>query len=1065
MKLTTLRLSMLAGVLLLLAASTAGVLAQGVTTASINGTVKSTTGEALPGANVMVVHTSSGTTYGTTTREDGRYNIVGLRVGGPYTLTVTFVGFAKQERRDLFLQLAQDVRQDFALSEQAIQAGEVVVMAERSAVLSAARTGAATNVVREQMDRLPTISRSFQDYYKLSPYFNGVGSNVAGRNNRYNNIQVDGANFNDMFGLGGTGTPGGQGGVTPISLEAIEEFQIVVSPFDVRQAGFTGAGINAITRSGTNALRGSAFYNTRNEDFAGVSPDALQAKLPPFTNRSYGVRIGGPIMENRLFFFGTAEFARADAPFTRTFDQLTYGTDSFTAYEDSLNILSNYLRTKYGYETGPWKSIARPDNSDKVFLRFDYNLSESHKLTARWNYLDATTHNSPSRFRGTQDIYSENAAYELRNKTNSLAIQLSSLFGNMASNELIIGYNNQLDQPVYKGQPFPTVEIRTRSAKPGANTSDNRLAIGSEEFRHQNELEQNVIEITDNFSLYLRNHIVTVGAKLDMIKFRNLFIPDNFGFYLYNTIGQFMAGGRPASYAYRYSATSNPLQEANWGYRQFGFYVQDEWTVSPTLKLVGGLRFDVPTYTDSPNNNAAFEATFGLKTSEPPKTSIAISPRLGFNWAVDEDRNTQVRGGVGVFYGRYPAVWVSNQYSNTGVDFYTVTAAPSTFIADPYGQPKTATTLPTAEVNITDRDFKAPSILRVNFAIDQRLPYDLVASIEGIFSESQNEVYYQNINLAGVKSRLVGENREMWSTVTTATGAYSTTGRTKDTKFTAVYLVKNTDQGSNANIIVQLQRQSFADGLYANLGYTWGLAKDIGGTNSTTASSGWRFNMTRGNPNDPVLSFADGDRTHRIFGTVSYRHDWGWNNLATTVGLFYNGLSGRAYSFRIAGDVNGDGLSDNDLAYIPKDASDIVLVTSTGTAAPRSDYDALMAYIDGDSYMKENKGKISERNAARSPWSSQLDLRVSQELPSIMGHKLEVTFDVTNLTNLMNKEWGWVRLANDTPLLTFHSVATTTTDAANAGKARYRWTGNPTTDTPSNTLSRWTAQFGIRYTF
>ena len=427
MKLTTLRLSMLAGVLLLLAASTAGVLAQGVTTASINGTVKSTTGEALPGANVMVVHTSSGTTYGTTTREDGRYNIVGLRVGGPYTLTVTFVGFAKQERRDLFLQLAQDVRQDFALSEQAIQAGEVVVMAERSAVLSAARTGAATNVVREQMDRLPTISRSFQDYYKLSPYFNGVGSNVAGRNNRYNNIQVDGANFNDMFGLGGTGTPGGQGGVTPISLEAIEEFQIVVSPFDVRQAGFTGAGINAITRSGTNALRGSAFYNTRNEDFAGVSPDALQAKLPPFTNRSYGVRIGGPIMENRLFFFGTAEFARADAPFTRTFDQLTYGTDSFTAYEDSLNILSNYLRTKYGYETGPWKSIARPDNSDKVFLRFDYNLSESHKLTARWNYLDATTHNSPSRFRGTQDIYSENAAYELRNKTNSLAIQLSSL--------------------------------------------------------------------------------------------------------------------------------------------------------------------------------------------------------------------------------------------------------------------------------------------------------------------------------------------------------------------------------------------------------------------------------------------------------------------------------------------------------------------------------------------------------------------------------------------------------------------------------------------------------------
>ncbi len=433
---------------------------------------------------------------------------------------------------------------------------------------------------------------------------------------------------------------------------------------------------------------------------------------------------------------------------------------------------------------------------------------------------------------------------------------------------------------------------------------------------------------------------------------------------------------------------------------------------------------------------------------------------------MDEERNTQVRGGVGVFYGRFPAVWVSNQYSNTGVDFYTVTAAPSNFIANPYGQPKTATGLPTAEVNITDPDFKAPSILRFNIAVDQKLPYNLVASLEGIFSKSQNEVYYENINLAGVKSRLAGENREVWSAINT-NGTYSSTGRTKDTRFTAVYLVTNTDQGSNANIIAQIQRQSTADGLYANFGYTWGSAKDIGGTNSTTASSGWRFNYSRGNPNSPELSYADGDRRHRVFGTVSYRHEWDWNGLATTVGLFYNGLSGLGFSYRITGDVNGDGLSDNDLAYIPRSASDIVLVTSAGAPAPQSDYDAMMAFINGDEYLSENKGKIAERNGAVAPWTNQWDLRITQEIPSLMGQKLEVTFDVTNLANLLNKEWGRVPLVtqSNVALMTFHSVATSTNDPSNVGKARYRWTGNPTTSSPSNTASRWTAQFGVRYTF
>lgn len=1065
----TVSLSALA--LLLVFGFTGSAYGQGVTTAALNGVVVDQNGQPLVGCSVVAVHTASGTIFGAATRNDGRFNIPGVRVGGPYTITATLIGYRKESVENLFLGLGEDRRLTFTLVEEALQAAEVTVVAERDAILSASRTGAATNVVREQIDRLPTISRSFQDYYKVSPYFTGVGSQAVGRNNRYNNIQLDGANFNDLFGLGGTGTPGGQGGTVPISLDAIQEFQIVVSPFDVRQSNFTGAGINAITRSGTNTFSGSAFYNTRNEDLSGKSPDALQTKLPSFTNKSYGFRLGGPIIQNKLFFFANAELNRADAPFTRSFNQSVFGTNAYTAIEDSLNLLSNFVRTTYGYETGSWSSIKRPDESDKLFARLDYNLGEKHKLTARWNYLNSTTNNSPSRFRNQPDIYSANADYDLKNKTHSVALQLTSILSSMASNELSIGYNNQLDQPTFRGQPFPTVEVRTY----GAGGTLNRLAIGSEEFRHRNELEQKVLEITNNFSYYLPSHKITVGAKLDFIKFRNLFIPDNFGFYLYNSVAAFLAGGRPAQYAHRYSATGDPLQEANWGYRQLGFYIQDEWTVSSRFNLVGGVRFDLPNYTDKPNNNAAFESVFGLKTGEPPKTSVAISPRLGFNWAIDEERNTQARGGVGIFYGRFPAVWVSNQYSNTGVDFFTMTqntpGAPTTFNPDPFNQPKTATGLPTAEVNITDRNFKAPSILRFNLAVDRRLPFDIVASVEGIFSSSQNEVYYQNINLAGLKEnngltpggRLVREGREVWSNINTTTGAYTSTGRTVDTRFTAAYLVKNTDKGSNSNVIIQLQRQNSRDGLFGNVGYVWGKARDIGGTNSTTASSGWRFNPTPGNPNNPDLAYADTDRRHRVYGTISYRYEWGKAGLATTIGVFYNGINGRPFSYIVQGDVNGDGLSDNDLAYIPRDQNDIILVTSAGAPAPQSDYDALFAFIESDDYLRDNKGKFAERNGARSAWESQIDLRIAQEVGSMMGHKVELTFDITNLGNLLNSDWGWIRQASQqVALVNFHSVQTTGNDA---GRPRYRWTALNDPRIASNSLSRWTAQFGIRYTF
>jgi hypothetical protein len=1049
---------------------------QGLTSAAIYGTITDNNGNPLVGANVIALHVPTGTIYGTTTRANGDFNLPNLRVGGPFNLTFSYIGYVKQERTGLYLQLSQSLRQDFIAAEEVIEAGEVIVTAERNPVFNASRMGSASNVLREQIDRLPTITRNFSDYYKLSPYFTGVSSHAAGRNNRYNNIQIDGVNFNDLFGLGGTGTPAGQAGVTPITLDAIEEFQIVVSPFDVRQAGFTGAGINAITRSGTNKLSGSAYYFARNQDLIGFSPDAAKAKVPGFTEYYSGFRLGGPIIENKFFFFVAGELLRKSSPFDRTFNADKVGTNTYTANSDSLKMISDYVKSKYGYETGSWSSIPWLDESDKLFVRLDYNLSQDHKLTARWNYLNSLNDNPPARFRGKNDIYAENARYKLVNETHTFALQLTSLLGNFASNEFTLGYIDQFDNPIYYGQAFPTVEINT-SNPAASDKSTQRLVIGSEEFRHQNKLEQNVFEITNNLSLYLADHTVTVGVKLDFIKFRNLFIPTNFGLYRYSSIADFLKDRRATSYSYRYSATANPLQDANWSYRQFGFYIQDEWTVNPRLKIIAGVRLDLPVYTDKPNYNKAFDSTFtargyNLSTNIPPQSTPIVSPRLGFNWSVDEERNTQIRGGVGLFSGRFPAVWVSNQYSNTGVDFYTVTTVPSNFIADPNNQPKIALTLPTAVVDITDLNFKAPSILRFNFAVDQQLPYNLIASIEGIFSKTINEVYYQNINLAGVQEnggitaggKIVGENRDVWGTLSTTTGAYTVRGVRVNTRFTGVFLVTNTTQGSNANLIFQLQRLSTFDGLYANVAYTWGLARDIGGTNSAIASSGWRFNPSPGNPNAPILGYADADRTHRIFGTVSYRYDWGWRGLATTFGIFYNGLSGRPFSYIVDGDVNGDGLTDNDLAYIPKDANDIILVSATGVVLPKTDqaYTDLMNYIDNDDYLKDNKGKIAERNAARSPWTHQIDIRLTQEIPSLFGHEFEITFDILNVMNLINKEWGWVKLARETRLVRFHSIAPT---GADKGKARYQWVPFAEPSVPDNLLSRWQAQVGIRYTF
>lgn len=1069
------------------------LLAQGITTAGINGKVSASNGDPLPGVNVVALHVPSGSVYGVSTRVDGRYTLPNLRVGGPYTVSATMVGYQKQSRTDIYLRLGENLDLNFVLREEAVQAGEVVVVGQRADVFNASHIGASTNVGREQIDRLPTLSRNFQDYYKVSPYITGDKGNALGRNSRYNNIQIDGTNFNDLFGLGSTGAPAGQSNVTPISLDAIEEFQIVVSPYDVRQAGFTGAGVNAITRSGTNDYRGSVFYFGRDKRIAGTSPDSLKTKLSGFRDNQIGGRIGGPILQDKLFFFANAEMTRFNQPFSRTFGNQNLGTNAYTVNPDSLRMLTDRLKNTYGYDPGSYSDIGYNRESDKLFLRLDYNLAENHKLTARWSYLRSSEDNSPSRGRSVTDIYFDNGKYKLDDRTHSVALQLTSVFGNQASNEFVLGYVDQMDEPTYYGAAFPTLYIATKGTGT-AYTGNQNLVLGAEEFRHYNLLGQKYFEITDNFTWYLQEHTLTFGARVDLLSFRNLFIADGFGAYTYGSIAQFLNDQRASSYTFRYSATSDPEQEANWGARQFGIYAQDEWKVSLSLKLTAGIRADIPTYPDNASYNFPIDSIFGYSTATPPKAQIALSPRLGFNWSMDETRTAQLRGGVGIFYGRFPYVWVSNQYSNTGVDFFTLTSAPTRFIPDPYGQPKSATTLPSAEVDLTDPNFKAPSVLRWNLALDYKLPYEITATAEGIFSLTLNDVSYKNINMKGLQDnagltpggRLVGENREVWgvwnSTLRrfeyrTVTGSLSAGYLPVDNRFApGVYLVTNVSKGSNSNITLQIQRNA-PTGLNGTAAYTWGMAKDINSMNSTQAASGWRFNPTPGNPNDPQLTYSQWDRRHRILGAVSYRQDWG-GGFVTDIGFFYNGQSGRPFSYMVFGDVNGDGsgtsLSNiNDLAYIPKDVNDIILVNDAGTTLAKTDaaYTQLEAFINGDDYLKEHRGHMSERSGPREPWAHSIDMRLSQDIPVLWGHKIQITIDILNVLNLLKSDWGWIKNTGVNQTVNMFQFYDIVTSGADIGKPRYRWLGLKTTDgkadpfQPDNLLSRWQMQLGVRYTF
>lgn len=1046
---------MLHAVIAIVVVLTGAILNAQVTTGNLAGTVTTRDdNSALPGVTVEAVHVPTGTRYQAVSTESGRFNIPNVRVGGPYTVSANLEGFSPVTRQNLEVRLGATTEVPLMLGLSGVS--EAITVTASAPVIDTTRAGSATQVSEEQMESLPTVNRSIQDFARTNPFFavdapdsSATRLTVAGRNNRYNNIQIDGAVNNDLFGLADTGTPGGQTDAQPISLDAIEQLQLVVSPFDVRQGGFTGGGINAVTRSGTNDFTGSLFYSQRNADLVGDGP--FNRPIADFDSEQYGGRFGGRILRDKLFFFLSGEVNTRTQPTDVSADGSTgtQYTPSLPSRPDAAAV-RNFLIARYGYDPGSLGDFPSTTDSNLAFVRFDWNVNAGNNLTLRHNYVDAirdvVSDRSTTRFRFPTAIYT------IADETNSTVAQLNSVFGASAFNELRLGFQTIRDQrttPVI----FPAVEIGGTGARSGA------INVGTERFSGANELDQDILEITDDFTFIRGNHNITVGTHNEIFEFRNLFLSEFYGYYYFNTFEDFQAG-RAREYRIGFSNLGDPRQAPTFEVAQYGLYVSDQWRVNNGLTLTLGIRGDKPSFKDIPAFNPIVQSSIGFNTSDVPSEDVVISPRAGFNWDIFGTGRSQLRGGVGVFAGRTPYVWVSNAFNGTGVSstFLSCVApscTPPAFNPDPRNQPRNVGAGGSVTVDLIDPDFEFPRVLRTTLGYDQELPWGIKATVEGVYSQSQKDVFYFNVNrVQNGTSRLDG--RPTYARVST--------------NLADALLLSNTENGNELTTVLQLSK---------NIGSTWQFnasyanqeAESAFDATSSRAVSNFQFRHTQGDIFEDDLSRSAFEVEHRFTGAISY-------NLATgplnhTVGIFYNAQSGRPYSILMGGDPNTDGYVTNDLLYVP---TNYILCPAGATAAPNAsgpcrsssatltplDANRLGAYLDraGNS----TTGRILDRYEFQEPWSRQMDFHYELGLP-ISVVETRITADVQNFLNLIDEEYGVVRFVsnqNVTPV----SLTGYTAD----GTPVYRETFSGSLDpgrqfNTADNRSRWIARVGVRINF
>ena len=1045
---------------LLVLVSSGRVYSQGVTTAALSGIVANDKGEALTGANVIATHEPSGTRYGASTRVNGQYNIHNMKIGGPYTITVSYVGYKKQNQGKIYLSLGQEATVNFELVEETILGKEVVVTAERDEVLNSGRTGAETYVSPTQVAGLPSVKRSTRDLTRLDPRSDGNFS-FAGRNWLFNNISLDGSYFNNPYGLDDP-APGGQANAEPVPFDAVEQVQVSVAPFDVRQGGFSGAGINTVTKSGTNKYTGSIYSFIRNDDFVGnkVSGKDVIAN-PNLSFNQSGFTVSGPLIENKLFLFINGELERRDDAGTNFV--ASRGTPGFgisRVRASTMDSIRTRMITEYGYDPGTYEGYIHETNNEKILAKLDWNISESHNLTFRYNFLDAWRELPPHpfvlSFGGTGRGPNENSlpfyksGYRINNELSSFALEVNSRFENF-SNRFFASYNRFRDFREPFSEDFPTIEIGENGVT--------YTTVGHEPFSIHNILDQDVLQFTNNLSYFTGSHVLTFGVNYELFKFFNSFNIFRHGLFglpfaatTFFSLSDFFAATDPSNpnqIDFRGMIGTGPYKGEDTDVGQLGFYAQDEYLVSSSFNLTYGLRVDFPIYITEPVDNPYSRGLTALDEngqpevvdqSKLPDSKPLFSPRVGFNWNVTGDRSTQLRGGTGIFTGRLPFVWIGNQLSNPGAN------------------PNIPAHLRSFDVNATVQDFKWPQIWTTNVAIDHKLPWDVLGTVELLYGKDINAVYVRNADL-----------RSPVSTLPDGRPFYGGAGNNElNPDFGAgIYVLDNTDEGYNFTLTVQLRKQ-FESGFNTSVSYSYLEAKNQM-KSTEIASVLWAENPVEGNPNQPGLSYSEFGNRHRLTGVATYRHQWS-DALATSFGVFvevaegnkFVGAGGNRYSFVYSGDVNGDGMAGNDLIYIPRSQSEIIFADA---ATAQQQWNDLNVFIEQDDYLKEHRGEIANRFGALNPWFSNIDLKILQDISfNWMGRTqtLQLSLDILNAANLINSEWGVRSIAT--------SAATSPLQLIDhngpGGAPRFRFTAPSATfiDDPG-LFSRWQAQFGVRYIF
>ena len=1064
------------------------IYAQGNTNSSISGNVYDKDSQTLPGASILAVHTPSGTRYSASTDGTGNFSISNMRVGGPYKITITFVGFSDFSENEVYLQLGENKTFKIVLAEQSNELQEVVVKAVRDNTFNSQRTGAQTVINSDKIKALPSLSRNIADFARLTPQAQLRGDDIlsiGGQNNRFNAIYIDGAVSNDVFGLAANGTNGGQTGVSPISVDAIEQFQVSVAPYDVKLSGFAGGAISAITRSGTNNFEGSAYFLNRDESIAGKTPPSLagangRQKLADFTAQTYGVRAGGALITDKLFYF--INYERQDNETPQPFDVSTYLGPSGSRIGE--------LRTKlatYGYDAGVFDNNVRTLVSDKLIAKLDWNINDNHKLSLKHSYVTADEL-SPSRS-SANAINFVNGSQTFKSVTNSTALELNSRFGNKFSNNLVVAFTNVDDDRNPAGNPFPTVRINDGSTR-------NNINFGAEGFSTANLLEQRVLTITDNFEINVGKNKITIGTHNEFSQSKNVFFGNNFGSYTFRSLDDFLLDRKPITFVMNYSLIGGEgdgsLGAAEFGTKQFGFYVQNEMRLTDNFKLSYGIRVDVPVWEDGLTNvdfnnrtipllEAAGKNLQGATVGSSIRTTPHFAPRLGFNYDVNGKKYTQIRGGLGVFTSRLPLVWPGGTYNNNGVSqgaiFINTPSSgvipasmpffnPNPSVASqieplPASFPRPGSGRVGGDINLFSKDFQLPQVFKASFGVDQKLPLGFVLSSEITYNDNISAVTYENLNIKAASSNLTGaDTRPRYN------------GRSRvDPTYEGIYLGSNTSEGKAYNVAFTLAKNFRSDFIDANISgtYSYGKSTVLMDATSSQNSSQWRNTETVNGANYLGLSRSDFDPGRRIVsnGNATFK----WNKFTKTrIGFFYEGAQGTPISYVYAdrGNLLQDTFSSSALIYIPKQQSEIVLVSTTNnTLTPQQQWEALSAFIEGNEYLRGRKGGYAERNGDRLKTSHVVDLKFAQEFTINVGkkkHTLEFTADIFNFTNLLNKNWGkrYFTGSDQVQLLTQESfIGSTPTFSYNPVVGN---TINQAEDVGLNS-SRWQMQTGVRYTF